>query len=175
VVGAQGAPFAGTDGFDTLACPHVNTEKRMQLLLTQDVKQLGKRGDVVDVAVGYGRNFLIPRGLAVKVNPANVREIEEERKRLQALEVKRRTSLQEVARALSKVSVTITSRANEEGHLFGSVGVAEIVSALKEDEFDVAPASIALEKPIKELGVFEVEIRLDPEVTAMVKVWVVGE
>ena len=147
----------------------------MQLLLRQDVKDLGQRGDVVEVAVGYGRNFLIPRGLAVEVNPANVQQLEAERKRLTAMEEKRRASLREVVDGLAKVSVTIQARANEEGHLFGSVGAAEVAAALAEENFEVSPTDIALEKPIKELGVFEVDIRLDPEVTATVKVWVVGE
>jgi len=147
----------------------------MQLLLRQDVKNLGKRGEVVNVATGYGRNYLLPRGIAVTVNPANVRALEAERKRLEAVEAQRRASLAEVAAAVSKVSVTLQARANEEGHLFGSVGAGEIVAALKEENFDIEPGMIVLEKTIKELGVFEVLIQLDPEISATVKVWVVGE
>ena len=147
----------------------------MQLLLKQDVRDLGKRGDVVEVATGYGRNFLIPRGIAVVVNPENVRQLAEERRRLEAVEARRRASLAEIAQTLAKASVTIQARANEEGHLFGSVGAPEIVTALREEGFEVEPAMVVLEKPIKELGVFEVEMRLDPEVSSAVKVWVVGE
>lgn len=147
----------------------------MQLLLRQDVHDLGKRGEVVDVADGYARNFLVPRGLAVTVNPTNVGQLDEERKRLQVLEDKRRASLAEVAQTLAKTSVTIQARANEEGHLFGSVGTEEIAAALVEEGFDVAATAVMLEKPIKELGVFEVEVRPDPEISSVVKVWVVGE
>ena len=147
----------------------------MQLLLKQDVRDLGKRGDVVEVAPGYGRNFLVPRGIAVAVNPENVRLLAVEHRRLEAVEAKRRASLGEVAQTLAKTSVTIQARANEEGHLFGSVGAAEIVAALKEEGFEAAPDMVVLEKPIKELGVFEVEMRLDPEISSVVKVWVVGE
>lgn len=147
----------------------------MQLMLRQNVKDLGKRGDVVKVATGYGRNYLVPRGMAVPVNPENVRLVEEEQKRIQVVEDRRLASLGEIAEALGKASVTIQARANEEGHLFGSVGENEIVTALAEEKFDVEPRMIVLEKHIKELGVFEVEIRLDPVVSAKVKVWVVGE
>lgn len=147
----------------------------MQLLLKQDVGDLGKRGDVVEVATGYGRNYLVPRGIAVAVNPENVRQLKEERRRLAVVEAKRKVSLAEVAESLAKASVTIQARANEEGHLFGSVGPAEIIASLKEEGFDVTEPMVVLEKPIKELGVFEVRIRLDPEVSVTVKVWVVGE
>ncbi|HUV38787.1 MAG TPA: 50S ribosomal protein L9 [Planctomycetota bacterium] len=147
----------------------------MQLLLRQDVKQLGKRGQVVNVTTGYGRNYLLPRGMAVTVNPANVRQIEQERRRLDAAEQKRRETLSGTAAGLGKVSVTLQARANEEGHLFGSVGSAEIVAALRDEGFSVTSDMIVLEKPVKELGVFEVEVRLDPEISATVKVWVVGE
>jgi large subunit ribosomal protein L9 len=147
----------------------------MQVLLTQDVHSLGKRGEVVDVKDGYGRNYLVPRQLAVPVNSGNVRQVEEERKRLAAVEAKRRASLAELAEALRKVSVTIQSRANEEGHLFGSVGPEEIAAALKEENFDISPSMIELEKPVKQLGVFEVSVRLESDVSSLVKVWVVGE
>lgn len=147
----------------------------MQLLLRQNVKHLGKRGDIVNVATGYGRNYLLPWGLAVSVDPANLREIEEERQRIDVIEDKRRSSLMEIVEGIGKISVTIQTRANEEGHLFGSVGAPEIVAALKEENFDIDPEMITLEKPIKELGVFEIDIRLDPEVAGKVKVWVVGE
>lgn len=146
----------------------------MRLLLKQDVRDLGKRGEMVDVATGYGRNYLLPRDMAVAVSPTNVRQIEEERKRLHVMEEKRRASMAEVTEVLGKLSVTIQARANEEGHLFGSVGPAEVAAAICEEDFDVRPAMIILEKPIKELGVFEVEVRPDPDVSALVKVWVVG-
>ena len=147
----------------------------MQLMLRQNVKNLGKRGDVVKVTTGYGRNYLVPRGMAVPVNPDNVSEVEEEQKRIQVVEDRRLASLTEIAEALGKTSVTIQARANEEGHLFGSVGETEIAAVLVEDKFDVESRMVVLEKHIKELGVFEVEIRLDPAVSAKVKVWVVGE
>jgi large subunit ribosomal protein L9 len=147
----------------------------MQLLLKKDVKHLGKRGQVVNVATGYGRNFLLPRGVAVPVNPDNMKMIEAERKRSDAAEAKRRAGLVEIAEAVGKLSITIQARANEEGHLFGSVGPDEIAAAVKDEGFEVHAGMIALEKPVKELGVFEVDIRLDPEVVSRVKVWVVGE
>jgi len=147
----------------------------MQLLLRQDVQDLGKRGEVVNVADGYARNFLLPRGMAMSVSPANMRLLEAERKRLEIAETRRLASLATLAEALGKVSLTITARANEENKLFGSVGPAEICVALKEENFDVEPSMVILDKPVKELGVYEVKIQMTPEVAAVVKVWVVGE
>ena len=147
----------------------------MELLLKQDVRDLGKRGDVVEVAPGYGRNFLVPRGLAVAVSPENVRLLAVERRRHEAAQAERRASLTEVAQTLAKTSVTIQARANEEGHLFGSVGAAEIAAALKEEGFQAEPSMVVLEKPIKELGVFEVQMQLGADISGVVKVWVVGE
>ncbi len=147
----------------------------MQLLLRQDVENLGKRGDVVNVAVGYGRNFLLPRGMAVAVKAGNVKQIEEERRRLAVAEAKRRETLTQTAEALGKLSLTLQAKANEENKLFGSVGAAEVAVALRAENFEVEPSMIVLEKPIKELGVSEVKVQLAPDITAVVKLWVVGE
>jgi large subunit ribosomal protein L9 len=147
----------------------------MQVLLKKDVRDLGKRGEVVEVAVGYGRNYLLPQGIAIEVDRENQKQIEEERKRMAATEARRKATLKEQAEALSKVSITISAKANEEQHLFGSIGPAEIVAALKEEGFDVPPTAVVLDKVIKELGVTEVNVKLDPEVQCVVKVWVVGE
>ncbi len=147
----------------------------MQLLLTQDVANLGKRGEVVNVKAGYGRNFLLPRGIGVAVNPGNMKQIENERRRLAVEEKKRLETLAQQAEALGKLSLTIQAKANEENKLFGSVGPAEIVAALKAENFDVAPAMVVMEKPVKELGVTEVKVQLAPDIAAVVKVWVVGE
>ncbi len=147
----------------------------MQLLLTQDVKDLGKRGEVVNVKAGYGRNFLLPRGIAVAVNPSNLKQIEQERKRLAVQDQKRLATLSQQAEALGKLSLTIQAKANEENKLFGSVGPAEIVAALKAENFGIEPSMIVLEKPIKDLGVTEVKVQLAPDIAAVVKVWIVGE
>ncbi len=147
----------------------------MQLLLRQDVEKLGKRGDVVNVAVGYGRNYLLPRGMAVAVKAGNVKQIEEERRRLTVAEAKRRETLTQTAEALGKLSLTLQAKANEENKLFGSVGAAEVVAALRAENFAVEPSMIVLEKPIKELGVSEVKVQLAPDIAAVGKLWVVGE
>lgn len=147
----------------------------MQLLLRQDVTSLGKRGDVVNVAVGYGRNYLLPRGMAVAVKAGNVKQIEEERRRLAVSEAKRLETLAQTAEALGKLSLTIQAKANEENKLFGSVGPAEVVAALKAENFQVDPSMVVLDKPIKELGVSEVKVQLAPDIAAVVKLWVVGE
>ena len=147
----------------------------MQLLLRQEVENLGKRGDVVNVSEGYGRNFLLPRGFAVAVKAGNVKQLEQERHRLVVEEKKRRESLAATAEALGKVSLTIQAKANEEQKLFGSVGPAEIVAALKDENIAIDPSMVVMDKPIKELGVSEVTVQLSPDVSAVVKLWVVGE
>ena len=135
----------------------------------------GQRGEVVNVAPGYGRNYLVPQGLAVEVNPSNVEQIEGERRRLKVAEEKRRGELQATAEAIRKLSLTITAKAKEEGHLFGSVGAADIVAVLKEEGIEVSPAVIQLEKPVKEVGVIDVPFHLHSDIAGTVKVWIVGE
>ncbi len=147
----------------------------MELLLRQNVEKLGKRGEVVNVSEGYGRNYLLPRGMAVAVKAGNVKQIEEERRRLAVAEAKHHETLKQTAEALGKLSLTIQAKANEENKLFGSVGAAELVKALKDENFTVEPSMIVLEKPIKDLGVTEVTVQLAPDISAVLKVWVVGE
>ena len=147
----------------------------MQLMLREDITHLGKRGEVVDVAEGYGRNYLVPRGMAVAVNPANIKQVEEEHRRLVAAEAKHRATLAQTAEGLGKVSLTLQAKANEENKLFGSVGPAEVAAALKDEGFEIDPSMVQIEKPIKELGVFEVRVQLAGDISAVVKMWVVGE
>lgn len=147
----------------------------MELLLRADVPELGRRGELVKVATGYARNYLIPRGLAVRVDSTNLKQLEEERRRLAVLEQRRLADIHTVADSLSKISLTIPAKATDEGHLFGSVTAAEVSAALRAEGFDVEDAMVQLETHIKELGMFEVAVRLDEAVSATVKVWVVAE
>ncbi len=147
----------------------------MEILLRDDVPKLGRRGEIVKVTTGYARNFLFPKGLAVKVNPENVKQIEEEKKRIAVLERRRLDELKVVAEKMSSVSVTIQSKANEEGHLFGSVTEKEIAEVLKTEGFTVDESMVRMEAHLKELGMFEVKVVLGETVDATVKVWVVAE
>lgn len=147
----------------------------MELLLKQNIDHLGRIGDVVKVKSGYARNYLLPRGLAVMVTKNNVAEIE--RARAQALleEQSRVASLKELAAKIAEASVTIEGRANEEGHLFGSVSGAQIAAALRAKGVVVEDKQVRLENPLKEIGVFDVKVHLHASVEATVKVWVVQQ
>jgi large subunit ribosomal protein L9 len=145
----------------------------MQLLLKQTVAELGRVGDLVTVKPGFARNYLLPRGLAVPVTKANMAQIEKARLRALAEERARVESLKELAAHMADVSVTIEGRANEDGHLFGSVSAANIAAALKSKSFPIETKNVRLEAPLKEIGVFDVEVHLHADVNVMVKVWVV--
>ena len=145
----------------------------MELLLKRDIEKLGRVGDLIQVKSGYGRNYLLPRGLAVPVTAANKAQIEKEQARLQAEEEKRLKSLKEMAEKLSQVSVTVEGRANEEGHLFGSVTTTQIARAVREKGYPVEDRMVRLEHPLKEIGVFDVKVHLHADLESTVKVWVV--
>lgn len=143
------------------------------MLLTRRIENLGRDGDVVSVKPGYARNYLLPQGLATVATPHNVRMVEKRRVKLQEIEKARLSELKEYAERLQRNSITIESNANEEGHLYGSVGATEISAALKKEGFDIAPDRIRLEGPLKELGLYTIAIHLAEEVDGEVKVWVV--
>jgi large subunit ribosomal protein L9 len=145
----------------------------MELLLKHSIEKLGRIGEVVTVKTGYARNYLLPLGLAVPVTKSNVEQLERARAQALADERTRVDSMKEYADKLADTSVTIEGRANEEGHLFGSVTAAQIAATLREKGFSVDPKHIRLDAPLKEIGVFDVSIHLHSEVETTVKVWVV--
>jgi large subunit ribosomal protein L9 len=147
----------------------------MELLLKQNVEHLGRLGDVVDVKPGFARNFLLPQGLAVAVTKSNVAEIERARARALADEQARVTGFRELAARIAETSVTLEGKANEEGHLFGSVTAANIAHALRDKGVTIEERQIRLEQPIKEIGVFDVGVHLHADVATTVKVWVVQQ
>ena len=147
----------------------------MELLLKQNVEHVGRIGDVVKVKTGFARNFLLPRGLAVMVTKSNVAEIERARAMAMAEEQSRVAGLKELATKIGEASVTIEGRANAEGHLFGSVGGAQIAAALREKGIPIDDKQVRLEQPLKEIGVFDVVVHLHASVDATVKVWVVQQ
>lgn len=147
----------------------------MQVLLRENVSNLGNRGEVVAVRGGYARNYLLPRGIAVEVKRDDLVSIEAEKKRLDKIATLERTEAETLAERLTESSVTITTSASEEGHLFGSVGPAEIAEALSAEVAQVEPAQVRLESHIKELGVYDVTIHVSGDIEVLTKVWVVGE
>lgn len=147
----------------------------MELLLNENVEHLGRVGDLVEVKPGYARNYLLPRGKAVMVTKANLAQIELARARALAEEQNRIASQRELAQKLAESSVTIEGRANEQGHLFGSVNQGQIAAALRAKGFAIEDRQVRLEHPLREIGVFSVQVHLHQSVEATVKVWVVQQ
>lgn len=145
----------------------------MKLLLQRNIDKLGKIGDVVTVADGYGRNYLLPQGFAVELTPDNIHRFETMKRRLIAVEQETKEKFQVLAKELEKASCTIIANSTEEGHLYGSVTARDIAMQLASENLDVDPKCILLEEPIKELGIYKVKIRLHPDVECEAKVWVV--
>ena len=145
----------------------------MEVLLKRAIDNLGLLGDLVNVKSGYARNYLLPMGLAIKVSEANKEMVARERARAKTEELARVGNLQLLADTLAETSVTIEGRANEEGHLFGSVNAAQIADALKAKGVPVEEKQIRLEHPLKEIGVFDVAVHLHADIEAITKVWVV--
>ena len=147
--------------------------KGIELLLIQSVDHLGHQGDVVEVRPGYAYNYLLPQGLATVATDHHKRMVEKHRAKLEAIEKSRLAGLQSVADSIAKRSVTIEANANDEGHLYGSVGAVDIVKALKAQDVTLTADQVHLEGPLKELGLYTVKIQLHPSVSSELKVWVV--
>jgi len=147
----------------------------MKIILREDVEALGPKGTVVNVADGYGRNYLIPKGAAYLATPGNINRYEEEKKFFDARSIKEREEAQTLASRLTNVSCTIAKKVGENEVLYGSVTNADIAAVLKEEGFNVDKRKIVIDEPLKKLGVYNIPIKLHPEVTAEMKVWVVKE
>jgi large subunit ribosomal protein L9 len=147
----------------------------MKLILREDVENLGRGGDVVDVKPGYGRNYLLPRGLAVNANPKNLRDIEHQKAVATAKAAKLKASADAVAKRLSETPVTLKRKVGEQDKLFGSVTALDIAEALAARGLEIDRRSIDLVEPIKTLGDFEVGVKLHHEVVGKAKVKVVAE
>jgi large subunit ribosomal protein L9 len=144
----------------------------MEIILSQDVSQLGKVGDVVRVKEGYARNFLFPKKVAYAATPANLKRIAQIEKKRKADYEKQKNEAEEFAKKLSKVSCTVNVEVNDLDKLYGAISEAEIARVIENEGFSVDKKNIVVEKPIEELGIFEIGVKLHPEVTAKVRVWV---
>lgn len=147
----------------------------MKLLLCKTIAHLGIVGDVVEVAPGYGRNYLVPQGLATTPTEANVRALAEARRLAEAEQIRQRKHLESIAERLEGAEVTIRAKANEDGVLYGSVGAKEIADALIEEGYPVVPERIVLPSPLRQLDNVPIEIKLGDDLRCTVKVWVVRD
>ena len=147
----------------------------MKVILIDEIRGLGTRGDVVNVKDGYARNYLLPKNLAREATPGNLKSIEQERKKWAMLAQQEKEKAQKAADSVKGVKVTIAKRVGEAGQLFGSVTSNEIADALAAKGVDVDKRRIELAHPIKTLGNHNVEVRLHREVTAEIQVEVVAQ
>ena len=145
----------------------------MQVILRDDMDHLGKTGEVVNVKPGYARNYLFPRGLAVKATATDVSRVEHEKRLIAARAAKQSKEAQAEADRLSQVSVSIARAVGEEEKLYGSVTSRDIVEALQAQGVTIDTKKLQLAEPIKTLGLTEVPLKLGRGVTASIKVWVV--
>lgn len=146
-----------------------------ELILMQDVDGLGAEGEVVKVAEGYARNYLLPRKLAAPMNRVNQRRLERMQEAFEQRRVAKLAEAQQRAASLEKVSCTIPMKVGDQGQLFGAIHAAQIEEALREQGLDINRKMIKLDEPLRELGVFNVPLELHPEVSVNLKVWVVEE
>lgn len=147
----------------------------MKVILREDVENLGKGGELVEVKAGYGRNYLLPRGLAVLANPRNVRELEHQKQIALAKAAKLKASAEAVARRLAETPVTLKRKVGEQDKLYGSVTAMDLAEALAARGLQLDRRSIDLAEPIKTTGEFEVPVKLHSEVAGKVKVKVEAE
>ncbi|HEX2833900.1 MAG TPA: 50S ribosomal protein L9 [Thermoanaerobaculia bacterium] len=147
----------------------------MKVILTEEIRGLGTRGDVVTVKDGYARNYLIPKNLAQEATTSNLKAIEHQRRKWALLAQQERDAAQKAADRVKGVKIQIEKRVGEQGHLFGSVTANEIADALAEKGIDVDKRRIELAAPIKNIGLHDVEVRLHRDVTATIQVEVVAQ
>ena len=147
----------------------------MEVILREDVEKLGNRGELVKVASGYARNYLLPKKLAVAATDANRKIVEQERHAHLRKEAKLKDEAQELSKLMTGVSVTIAQKAGENDQLFGSVTSKDIADALEAKDFTIDRRKIHLDDPIKQLGEYKVPVRLHKDVTAEITVTVVKE
>ncbi len=147
----------------------------MKLILREDVENLGKGGELVEVKAGYGRNYLLPRGLAVLANPRNVRELEHQKRVAEAKAAKTKASAEAVAKRLAETPVTLKRKVGEQEKLYGSVTAIDIVEALAARGLQLDRRTIDLPEPIKTVGEFDVPVKLHREVVGTAKVKVEAE
>lgn len=147
----------------------------MKVLLCEDIKKLGWLGDVVEVAEGYARNYLLPQGKAKPATESNIKAIAQDKARASEARIVESKRLEQAAAAVEGAEAVLAAKANEQGHLFGSVTEVMIATNLREQGFQVADEIVVLPEHIKEVGEHEVTLRFADEVTVMVKVTVVAE
>jgi len=145
----------------------------MEVILTEDVKGIGKAGAVVKVKDGFARNFLFPKKLALVVTAGSMKGLQQAQERRNQKQEKQRHEAEALKAKLAEMSLTIAVLVQEKERLYGSITAQEIERALKDEGVAIEQSAIELEEPIKALGIYQVPVRLHPDVQAQVKVWIV--
>lgn len=147
----------------------------MKVVLKDDIKNIGKLGQIVDVADGYARNYLVPRGLAIEANTKNVKSLEHEKRIIEDKAKKVKNSAQELSNKISAMNFIIKAKAGDEGKLFGSVTTMDIAELLQKEGIEIDKKKIFLDEPIKRLGSYSVNVKLHPEISTQFNIQVVQE
>lgn len=145
----------------------------MEVILKEDVDRLGKAGAVIKVKDGFARNFLLPNGLAMLVTSGNLKKLEEEKHKKVLESEKSRKSAEELRAKLAALSLTVPVLVQDDGALYGSITAQDIERFLKEEGIEIDKNLIIIENPIKSLGIYELPVKLHPEIFAKIKIWVV--
>ena len=144
----------------------------MKIILRKDVKGIGNAGEAISVKDGFARNFLLPQGLAFPATSDNLKRVEQDKKKLEQERMTQKQKLKQLADRLNGLSCTIAVEAHDE-NLYGSISADDIARAVEAEAFAINKQNIVLDAPIKKLGIYEVGVKLDPEISATIKVWVV--
>ena len=145
----------------------------MKVILIKDIEKLGTAGSEISVKDGYARNYLIPRGLAAEATPGALRLLEQNKHKRERLEQKKKEECEELAQRIKDVSCTIPMETGEDDKLFGSVTSEMVAQCLQQEGFEIDKKKITLEESIKSLGVYNVDIKLHPEVKTQIRIWIV--
>lgn len=147
----------------------------MKVVLKEDIDNVGKRGEKVDVADGYARNYLLPKGLALLATIHNLKLLDIEKRKIVAHEIKEKAEAEVLAGKLAQKSLTVVRKVGESDILYGSVTAADICELLQKEGIEIDRRKIELEEPIKTTGIFTIPIRIYKDVSAEIKLWIVKE
>jgi large subunit ribosomal protein L9 len=147
----------------------------MEVILRQDVDELGLEGDIVKVAKGYARNYLVPNGLALQATPQNMKALELQRKKIEVKRLRGRENAEKLKERMAEVVIHVSQKAGEEGKLYGSVTTMDIAGYLEAQGIEIDRRKINLDKPIKTVGEYKIPVRIYPKVTGSIKVVVTPE
>ena len=147
----------------------------MKIILRQDMDELGLEGETVNVAKGYARNYLIPKGIALVANESNIKLMETQKKKIEVKRIKQKESAEKISAEIANLTINISQKVGEEDKLYGSVTSMDIAEEMEKKGISIDRRKIVLDKPIKSIGEFDVPIKLHPEVTGTIKVVVSPE